>query len=386
MKFIFNSRRFKAAHTTNGGSLRKVDFGKSTKSFFKDVVEFCSELTTYIIKKLHLSFIKFEGFKKIFVVVLYRQRGKYAKRFIHSGMAGLAALGILIAPVVADEFPKNQVNPWDIASPSSIVTASTDDTTTLVSEKARDKIIEYEVQEGDNVASIAEKFGISTETVLWQNNLDAKSKIKIGQNLQILPVTGMSHKVSKGDTVYSIAKKYDTSPQAVVDFPFNAFVNDETFELAIGQIVIVPDGVKPKEAQSSPRIRQITPDAGTVVASGSFVWPTSGTITQNFYWYHKGIDIANRAAPDVLAADSGKVVSAGWLDGYGYGNRVIIDHGTGYRTLYAHLPQIYVIPGQTVARGSAVGKMGSTGRSTGVHLHFEVIRNGVYLNPLSVLR
>ena len=386
MKFIFNSRRFKAAHTTNGGSLRKVDFGKSTKSFFKDVGEFCSELTTYIIKKLHLSFIKFEGFKKIFVVVLYRQRGKYAKRFIHSGMAGLAALGILIAPVVADEFPKNQVNPWDIASPSSIVTASTDDTTTLVSEKARDKIIEYEVQEGDNVASIAEKFGISTETVLWQNNLDAKSKIKIGQNLQILPVTGMSHKVSKGDTVYSIAKKYDTSPQAVVDFPFNAFVNDETFELAIGQIVIVPDGVKPKEAQSSPRIRQITPDAGTVVASGSFVWPTSGTITQNFYWYHKGIDIANRAAPDVLAADSGKVVSAGWLDGYGYGNRVIIDHGNGYRTLYAHLQKIYVIPGQTVARGSAVGKMGSTGRSTGTHLHFEVTRNGSSLNPLSVLR
>ena len=386
MKFIFNSRRFKAAHTTNGGSLRKVDFGKSTKSFFKDVVEFCSELTTYIIKKLHLSFIKFEGFKKIFVVVLYRQRGKYAKRFIHSGMAGLAALGILIAPVVADEFPKNQVNPWDIASPSSIVTASTDDTTTLVSEKARDKIIEYEVQEGDNVASIAEKFGISTDTVLWQNNLDAKSKIKIGQNLQILPVTGMSHKVSKGDTVYSIAKKYDTSPQAVVDFPFNAFVNDETFELAIGQIVIVPDGVKPKEAQSSPRIRQITPDAGTVVASGSCVWPTSGTITQNFYWYHKGIDIANRAAPDVLAADSGKVVSAGWLDGYGYGNRVIIDHGNGYRTLYAHLQKIYVIPGQTVARGSAVGKMGSTGRSTGTHLRWEVTRNGSSLNPLSVLR
>ena len=386
MKFIFNSRRFKAAHTTNGGSLRKVDFGKSTKSFFKDVVEFCSELTTYIIKKLHLSFIKFEGFKKIFVVVLYRQRGKYAKRFIHSGMAGLAALGILIAPVVADEFPKNQVNPWDIASPSSIVTASTDDTTTLVSEKARDKIIEYEVQEGDNVASIAEKFGISTDTVLWQNNLDAKSKIKIGQNLQILPVTGMSHKVSKGDTVYSIAKKYDTSPQAVVDFPFNAFVNDETFELAIGQIVIVPDGVKPREAQTSPRIRQITPDAGTVVASGSFVWPTSGTITQNFYWYHKGIDIANRAAPDVLAADSGKVVSAGWLDGYGYGNRVIIDHGNGYRTLYAHLQKIYVISGQTVARGGAVGKMGSTGRSTGTHLHFEVSRNGSSLNPLSVLR
>jgi murein DD-endopeptidase MepM/ murein hydrolase activator NlpD len=77
---------------------------------------------------------------------------------------------------------------------------------------------------------------------------------------------------------------------------------------------------------------------------------------------------------------------AGWIDGYGYGNRVMIDHGNGYRTLYAHLSQVYVVPGQTVARGAAIGKMGSTGRSTGIHLHFEVIRNGVYLNPLSVLQ
>lgn len=356
------------------------------KKLFSDLKLFSSELVYYVIKKLHLSFIKFETIKKLFVVVLYRQRGKYAKRFMHSGMAGLAALGVLIAPVVADEFPNNKVNPWDTASPSAVVSASTDDTTTLVSDKARDKIIEYEVQEGDTIAAIAEKFGVSTDTVLWQNNLTAKSKIKAGQKLQILPVTGMSHKVAKGDTVYSISKKYDSSPQAIVDFPFNTFSNDETFELAIGQIIIVPDGVKPQEIQVAPRTRQITPDAGTVVASGTFVWPASGTITQNFYWYHKGIDIANRAAPDVLAADSGKVIAAGWLDGYGYGNRVIIDHGNGYRTLYAHLQRIYVVTGQTVARGNAIGKMGSTGRSTGTHLHFEVYRNGVQVGPLSVLR
>lgn len=386
MKFIYASRRFVGSSGGNSHLSNRYSVKKAIQALLKDLVEFSSELTGYVIKKLHLSFIKFEGVKKLFVVVLYRQRGKYAKKFMHSGMAGLAALGVLIAPVVADEFPKNQVNPWDIASPSSIVTASTDDTTTLVSEKARDKIIEYEVQDGDTVASIAEKFGISTDTVLWQNNLDAKSKIKVGQKLEILPVTGMSHKVSKGDTVYSISKKYDSSPQAIVDFPFNTFVNDETFELAIGQLVIVPDGVKPKETQASPRIRQITPDAGTVVASGSFVWPTSGTITQNYYWYHKGIDIANRAAPEVLAADAGKVVVSGWVDGYGYGNRVVIDHGNGYRTLYAHLSKIYVVNGQTVARGNAIGKMGSTGRSTGTHLHFEVTRSGVSLNPLSVLR
>ncbi|MCL4387367.1 M23 family metallopeptidase, partial [Patescibacteria group bacterium] len=156
--------------------------------------------------------------------------------------------------------------------------------------------------------------------------------------------------------------------------------------LAIGQILTVPDGVKPSEKPTAPRIRQITPDAGTVVASGTFAWPVSGSITQNFAWYHKGTDIANRNAPDVLAADAGKVIVAGWPDGYGYGNRVIIDHQNGYKTLYAHLSRIYVVPGQTVARGAAIGKMGSTGRSTGTHLHFEVTREGSYLNPLSVLR
>ena len=357
-------------------------------SFFSDFKLFFRELTVYIIKNLHLSFLRFEEGKGIFVTALYRQRGKMARRLMHSGMAGLAAVGMMIAPIIAQEFPGTSVDPWEIPSTSTVLSAATEDsgTTTLVSEKTRDKIVEYTVRDGDTVSTIAEKFGISTDTIRWQNNLGSKDTIKAGQTLEVLPVAGVSHKVSKGDTVYSIAKKYDTSPQGIVDYPFNSFTNDETFELAIGQIVVVPDGIPPAAAPTSPRIRQITPDAGTVVASGSFVWPAGGSITQRFVWYHKGIDIANRAVPSILAADSGTVIAAGWLDGYGYGNRVIIDHGNGYRTLYGHLSQIYVVPGQTVARGAAIGRMGSTGRSTGIHLHFEVIRNGVYLNPLSVLR
>jgi len=355
--------------------------------FLSEVKTFFAELTSYLIKNFHLSFLRFEEGKGIFVTALYRQRGKYARRLMHTGMAGLAALGIMIAPVIAQEFPGKSVNPWEISSAPAVLSAVTDDpgTITLVSDKVRDKTIEYTVQEGDTVSSIAQKFGIDEDTIRWQNDL-SKDKIKEGQVLEILPVAGISHKVQKGDTVYSIAKRYDTSPQAVVDFPYNSFVNDETFELAIGQVVVVPDGVKPAERPTAPRLRQITPDAGTVVASGNFVWPTGGTITQRFVWYHKGIDIANRAAPNVLAADSGTVVGAGWLDGYGYGNRVIIDHGNGFRTLYGHLSQIFVVPGQTVVRGNAIGRMGSTGRSTGIHLHFEVIQGGVYLNPLNVLR
>jgi murein DD-endopeptidase MepM/ murein hydrolase activator NlpD len=290
---------------------------------------------------------------------------------------------------VAKEFPGRSVNPWDIEVPPAVLSASDSDSTTNTqfSEKLRDKIFIYTVQEGDTVSSISQKFDVSQDTIRWQNKLTTKASIKVGQTLEILPVTGVSHKVVKGDTVYSIAKYYDISPQSVVDFPYNTFVNDETFELAIGQTITVPDGVKPAEKVywSPVAIKQITPNAGSVVASGSFVWPAGGTITQRYVWYHQGMDIANHAAPDVLAADAGVVTVPPFMYG-GYGNYVIIDHGNGYRTLYGHMQRIYVVSGQTVARGNAIGKMGSTGRSTGTHCHFEVTRNGVKLNPLEVLK
>lgn len=331
----------------------------------------------------------FEKAKGWLVSRLHRRRGKLIRPFVHSGMASITALGLLIAPIVAEEFPGVGEDPWATFSPSEVLSAATVDTTTEISSDTRGKIIEYTVAEGDTVSSIADKFGVSTDTVLWQNNLSAKSLVKPGMTLEILPVSGVSHKVQKGDTVYSIAKKYNSEAQAVVDFPFNTFVNDETFALAVGQIVIVPDGVPPAEVPARPPssfAKQKTPDAGTVVASGAFVWPASGTITQRYVWYHKGIDIANNTSPDILAADSGTVVIAGWPDNRGFGNRVVIDHGNGYRTLYAHLSRVYVSVGQTVARGNSIGKMGSTGRSTGIHVHFEVLSAGNYLNPLNVLR
>lgn len=350
---------------------------------------FIKEFSSFFFDRLRFSFFRFEMGKKVFAVSLYKRRGKLAGRFIHTGMAALAGVGIFISPIVANEFPGRNIDPWSVSSAPSVLVAATENATeTVVSDRIREKIIEYTVSPGDSVSSIAQKFGVSEDTIRWQNKLDKKGTIKVGQKLEILPVTGVSHKVQKGDTVYSIAKKYDASPQAIVDFPYNTFTNDETFALAVGQIVIVPDGVMPADVPTSPteRIRQITPDAGTVVASGSFVWPASGSITQRFAWYHKGIDIANKSAPDVLAADAGKIVVAGWPDNYGYGNRVVIDHGNGYVTLYAHLSSIYVKVGQTVARGASIGKMGSTGRSTGIHLHFEVIKSGTHLNPLSVLK
>lgn len=361
------------------------------EQFAEDIGQFSYELSGYMIKNLRLSFIKFETNKSAFVKTLYRQRGKHAKKFMHAGMAGLSAVGMVIAPVVANEFPGRNVDPWSEGTGGAVLATSVGEvaTTTQHSEKMRDKIIEYEVQEGDTVSTIAEKFGVSEDTVLWENDLTANSTIKPGQSLMILPVSGVSHKVQKGDTVYSIAKKYNTEPQSIVDFPYISFTNDETFELAIGQTIIVPYGEKETPSGSTrstkSRFNRYTPDAGSAVASGSFVWPAQGRLTQYWSWYHKGIDIANNASPNILAADSGTVVTAGWTN-VGYGYHVVVDHGNGYKTLYGHLSRYYVSPGQGVSKGTAIGRMGSTGRSTGIHLHFEVIKNGVYLNPLGVLQ
>jgi murein DD-endopeptidase MepM/ murein hydrolase activator NlpD len=351
-----------------------------------DLKVFFLELGIYLAKKLHFSFLAFTENKNVFVSSLYKQRGKLSRKLVHTGMAGLAGVGMMIAPVIAQEFPGRTVNPWEVEGSPAVLSATTESEgiETLISEKVRDGIKEYEVEEGDTVTSIAQKFGIDEDTIRWQNDL-TKDKIKVGQALQILPVKGIAHKVVKGDTVYSIAKRFDTEAQGMVDFPFNTFSNDETFELAIGQIVIVPDGIKPAETITSPRIRQITPDAGFVVASGNFVWPTSGSISQNFAWYHPGLDIANKGGPAVLATDAGTVTYAGCLN-WGYGCHIRIDHGNGYSTLYAHLSQFYVSVGQRVDRGNSIGKMGSTGRSTGTHLHFEVVKNGVRLSPLTVLK
>ncbi|MBI4033056.1 MAG: M23 family metallopeptidase [Candidatus Blackburnbacteria bacterium] len=355
------------------------------ETLLKDLSEFTRLWWLYILRAARTLFWRFETVKTLFAELLYRQRGKFVRPFVHSGMGALTAVGIMLAPIISEELPGTN-DPWREPLSSSVLSAETEATGTLVSDKYRAEIIGYAVQSGDTIASLAVKFNVSQDTIIWQNKLTKKSILKPGQVLQILPVTGVSHKVEKGETVYSIAKKYSAEAQPIVDFPFNTFVNDETFALAVGQTLIIPDGAPPKEAPAPSAFARLTPDAGSITASGIFIWPAGGRISQGFVWYHKGIDIANKDVPDILAADSGRVIVAGWPDNVGYGNRVIIDHGNSYETLYGHLSQIYVVPGQTVARGDRIGKMGSTGRSTGTHLHVEIRQNGVALNPLDFLR
>lgn len=340
-------------------------------------------------------FSRFEKLKDVLVDVLYRKRGRYSRPFLHFGTIALVFVMVTLGPIVLTKYDEEDSK--RVTGPLlRTVTAYAPDFYTLQAEEVRQyrggDIIIHIVSEGETLSSIAERYGLQVETILWENDLTVKDKIKPGKELKILPLDGIRHKVTRGETIFSIGKKYGlegSQVQVVVDYPFNEFLNDETFELVVGQHLLVPDGVKKTKATPVPRktvAANYTADAGSVSATGSFIWPASGRVTQGYRFYHKAVDIASKGGGAILASDSGIVTVASWLDNYGYGNRVVIDHGNGYQTLYAHLSAVQVKVGQRVNRGDVLGQMGNTGRSTGTHLHFEIRQGGSLMNPFSYLK
>ncbi|MDP3997323.1 MAG: peptidoglycan DD-metalloendopeptidase family protein [bacterium] len=261
---------------------------------------------------------------------------------------------------------------------------SMEDKATAVSHKPQ----VYTVEDGDTIASIAAKFNISTNTVLWANGLSSRDVIKVGDHLTILPTTGVLHTVKSGDTLSGIGEKYDVKIKDIIEY--NSLDADGT--LSIGQKLIIPDGyieqsssspvIIPRDSSLADGSSGPTPEPAKISGSG-LLWPTTTKhISQYFIWGHTGIDIDNRSKPPVYAAGDGKVEFAGWLGGYG--NLMIVNHGNGLQTYYAHLEKLYVSKGAMVSKGAAIAKMGSTGRSTGPHLHFEVRRSGRPINPLGM--
>jgi len=367
---------------------------KNSKDFASD---FWAFLLAYFLffKELTLTFFEwFEKIKNFFSSLLYRQRGRFSQPFAHFWLALFLFLGIALSPSIEASL-HGQDFEWSAYSPSSALATYSEmgqSMMTIESSRSRGEIINYTIRSGDTVASIAKKFGVSIDTVIWANKVKSVTKIKAGERIKIPPVTGIVHRVQRGETVYSIAKKYQASPQPIVDFPFNSFADDENFTLAVGQTLIVPEGIMPKAKPVSRQYlarRQVQIGASlpseALAKEGQFIWPASGRITQRYSWYHRAIDIANKSAPAIVVAAAGRVVATIYSR-VGYGNHVVIDHGNGYQTLYAHLSKIYVKNGQALSAGQSIGQMGSTGRSTGTHLHFEIIKNGVKLNPLTVLK
>jgi len=360
-------------------------------TFLEDLLQFFRVISWYIKKKLCRLAFYFETTKNLIVDKLMWQRGRLTKPFVHTGTMFLLSFGIIFGPIVANKYPTlgKEEREFNEDTPSSVlntITATTIEAITEESVKPRDKIITYTVEQGETLSSIAKKlFGTSSElalnTLRWENSLTS-DELSVGDELEILPVPGMKHTVESGETIYSIAKKYNTNAQKIVDFPFNYFRDEETFALNIGDLIIVPDGVKPAEKPYIPPTyyAQVPVGGGT----GEFNWPCAGEITQWRTWYHSGIDIANDSAPNIVAAGPG-IVSFVSYEQWGYGHHVVVNHGR-YQTLYAHLSRIDVSEGQSLSSGQAIGQMGLTGRTTGLHLHFEVRSGNSILNPIDFLK
>ncbi len=282
---------------------------------------------------------------------------------------------------------------------------------TAIPSRERRGVISYTVQSGDTLFGIAGQFNLRPESILWANYdtlQDNPHLLTPGQSLAIPPVNGIVYTVVDGDTVASIADKYKVTPDAIyVDgYQWNQLKPGE--QPFAGQSLIIPGGsrdFKPwavTAAENAPQpsssssgsvvagynigsCAAIPPGTG-LVGTGTFIWPApKHWLSGNPYTpWHPGIDIAAQLGDPIYAADNGVVIYAGWNTA-GYGNLVVIDHGNGWQTYYAHNSEIYVKCGQNVTKGSVISAAGSTGHSTGPHLHFETRFNGTIPNPFNVL-
>ncbi|MGB8644508.1 MAG: peptidoglycan DD-metalloendopeptidase family protein [Anaerolineae bacterium] len=250
-------------------------------------------------------------------------------------------------------------------------------------QQGRTQVVQYTVSPGDTVTGIASHFHVSADSVLWANAKleDNPDMLSIGQNLNIPPTTGVLYTVQPGDTVEAIANRFKAKAQDIYGDIFNQEHHDfksNPPKLTASEFVMVPGGSKPFVASKS-IISGVAPQAAPR-GTTNFITPVSACLSQIFWARHSGVDLAAPIGTPVYAADSGYIAVVGW-DNTGYGNMILLNHGNGYMTRYGHLSAFNVEPGQAVKKGALIGRVGSTGHSTGPHLHFEIILNGAFKNP-----
>ena len=281
---------------------------------------------------------------------------------------------------------------------------------TTIPTRPRTEVITYIVQLGDNVFGIAEKFGLKPETILWGNYFtlaDNPHALVEGQELNILPLDGTYHRWSAGEGLNGVAQGYSVTPEDIINWEGNN-LDLETLgdwsnpDIEPGTLLVVPGGSRQFVTWSAPRITRMNPGVakfigpgacGTIldgaVGTGAFIWPSKNHFLSGYDYSpstnHFAIDIDGDLGEPMWAADSGVVVYAGW-NNFGYGNMVVIDHGNGWQTAYAHIEVVGVICGQSVFQGTPIGTIGSTGKSSGPHIHFEMLHDNYgKVNPWDFL-
>lgn len=275
------------------------------------------------------------------------------------------------------------------------------DLNTIIPTRPRTAPQEYTVEAGDSVFGIALSFDLDPETVLWANYKllnDNPNMLSIGQELLIPAEDGVLYKVEDGDTIEGVAREFRAVPEDIISWPDNK-IDIADPKLVPGKEIMIPGGQREMRSWVVPTIWRANSGANQTInaacdtsgafayGTGSFMWPADNrSISGNNFWSgHLGIDIAAATGAPIYASDSGVVVYASSIGG-GYGLMVMIDHGNGFHTLYAHNSQIATRCGANVSKGQVIAYGGSTGNSTGPHLHFEIRYGGAFVNPLDYLR
>jgi murein DD-endopeptidase MepM/ murein hydrolase activator NlpD len=214
-------------------------------------------------------------------------------------------------------------------------------------------------------------FNVTANTIMWANDMKSVKDLKKGQELIILPISGVKYTVKKGDTLKSIALKYKGDVDEIMSF--NSM--PENVSLVVGDEILIPNGEVSSISISNVSNKVPSPVLSKPVSNGYFIKPTKGIKTQGLHGKYKtAVDIAGSLGTGVYSSGAGKVIVAktGGYNG-GYGNYIVIEHANGMQTLYAHLSAVHVSSGEKIDQGVLIGKMGSSGRSTGSHLHFEIL-------------
>lgn len=395
-----SSLRSKSAKGVRGVVTLLIDFLRFLLFLVKYIFGKIGSIPSLIFNFQLSIFNLFSSIKFFLTAKLIWGRGRLFKLFTHLGIISLALVTIVSGGLLSGTPLVRKASgfaPTDYLTYSDVLRLSPTPATDIP-DRPRNEPLDYVVASGDTLSSIGEMFRVSTDAIVYANNIADEDTLRPGQTLIIPPVEGVVYQVKKGDSLASIANKFKVPVQSIGEFNY-IFDNSD---LKVGQKIVVPEAEIPQVPPTfvpppvaggrSPKLSPVPLTAykeggkagGVEGSSGTFGWPmTSRSLSQYFTRYHLGIDITAPTGTPIYASDGGIVLRAGWWLG-GFGNAVKLDHGNDFTTSYAHMSRILVSVGQKVSKGQVIGEVGSTGRSTGPHTHFVVQKDGKYLNPLGV--